>query len=340
MSINEGLDQLKLTDVVDLDFLQEVQDDFSNSLGMAIVTNDMEGKSITKPSGFCDFCMKLTRSTPKGVERCRECGRRGGDQAARSGKPAVYECHVGLTDFAAPIIIDGKQVGTIVGGQVKTQDLNESTLRRAATEMGIDPDEYVNASRNINELPRDCAEAAAGMLELIADCISTVGVYKVRLNAVAGFINDKLANISASMEELTATANNVSTNQSELNVGIQRVNEISGKINDFTSLIKDIAKQTRLLGLNASIEAARAGTAGAGFSVVAEEIGKLAGNSSDTVDKIQEITARVTIAVNETVQKGEETAAIIGKQTAAIENATQELIDLSMSASDLYDLAK
>lgn len=340
MDFNEELDKLKLTDVIDVDFLQQIQDSFAKSMGMAAVTNDVEGHHVTRPSGFCDFCMKMTRSTEKGAQRCRECGRKGGEQAARTGKPAVYECHVGMTDFAAPIMINGRRVGAIVGGQVKTQDISDNSLRRTAQEIGVDPDAYVAANAQVNEVPRESAEAAADMLQLIADSISEIGVYKAHLNGVASFINEKLTTISASMQELTATANNVSVNQDELNKGIQEVNEISGKINDFTSLIKDIAKQTRLLGLNASIEAARAGTAGAGFSVVAEEIGKLAGNSSDTVDKIQEITARVSVAVNETVKKSEDTASIVAQQTEAIEKTTQDLVSLSMSASELYNLSK
>lgn len=110
-------------------------------------------------------------------------------------------------------------------------------------------------------------------------------------------------------------------------------------IKEFTDMIKNIAKQTRLLGLNASIEAARAGAAGAGFSVVAEEIGKLAGSSSDTVDKIQDITNEITLAVEDTVRMGDQTAAIIRQQSAAIEKSTNDLVELAMSTSDLSSMA-
>ena len=208
-----------------------------------------------------------------------------------------------------------------------------------ARDIGVDPDEYVAAANKINIVDRYKLESAAKMLSMISASLSNTGVSRLHLKNVSGFINEKITNVSASMEELSSTAANVSDNQEKLNKGILEVNEISAKIKEFTDMIKNIAKQTRLLGLNASIEAARAGAAGAGFSVVAEEIGKLAGSSSDTVDKIQDITNEITLAVEETVRMGEQTADIVRQQSEAIEKSTQDLVELAMSTSDLSSIA-
>ncbi len=70
------------------------------------------------------------------------------------------------------------------------------------------------------------------------------------------------------------------------------------KINDLTQDIMNIADQTSLLAINASIEAARSGEYGKGFAVVANEISHLAAQSSDTVSDIVEIVREVTSAVN------------------------------------------
>ncbi|MCB8815042.1 methyl-accepting chemotaxis protein [Desulfosporosinus sp. SRJS8] len=70
------------------------------------------------------------------------------------------------------------------------------------------------------------------------------------------------------------------------------------QISILSESIMQITAQTNLLALNAAIEAARAGGAGKGFSVVSEEIRKLAEQSKDTVIKIQDITVKVISAVD------------------------------------------
>ena len=334
-----SMEDIKVQDIFDMDFLQEFQDNFARSLGMTAVTVDLEGKPITKPTDWTDFCMNYTRNSPVGNQRCMECDRRGGEESARNGRPAVYECHAGLMDFAAPILLNGRQIGSILGGQVLTAPLDEDKFRKIAGEIGVDPEKYVEAVRKIKYVPKESLESAAQVLFLMANAFSKMGYYKYRLKDISESINDTIMHVSAAMEELAASAHDVNDNQQELNKEIKNVDEISSKINEFTSLIKNIAKQTRLLGLNASIEAARAGTAGAGFGVVAEEIGKLADNSSETVDKIQEFTGKINESVNETVSKGEVTSQIVDQQSIAIEGAAKDLTGLSETASQLFELA-
>ena len=322
-----------------MDFLQDFQDNFAKSLGIAAITVDSKGNPVTKPSGFTDFCMEYTRKSPLGCQRCMECDRHGGETSAATGKPAVYDCHAGLVDFGTPILLNGEQIGSIIGGQVLTEPLQEDKYRKIAAEIGVDPEKYVEAVRKVKYIPKQNLEAAAQVLYLMANAFSKMGYYKYQLREMSESINDTVMHVSAAMEELAASAHDVNDNQQELNKEIKNVDEISSKINEFTSLIKNIAKQTRLLGLNASIEAARAGTAGAGFGVVAEEIGKLADNSSETVDKIQEFTGKINESVNETVSKGEATSQIVDQQSIAISGAAKDLTGLSETASKLYELA-
>jgi methyl-accepting chemotaxis protein len=88
--------------------------------------------------------------------------------------------------------------------------------------------------------------------------------------------------ISAQTEEITAVSQTLAVMAQE---SLSRTRE-SDKV---LSLIKSIAGQTNLLGLNAAIEAARVGTAGRGFAVVAEEIRKLAADSNSSIEQINSI---------------------------------------------------
>lgn len=72
-------------------------------------------------------------------------------------------------------------------------------------------------------------------------------------------------------------------NINELTVAMKKINDTSKDIQKIIGVIEDIADQTNLLALNASIEAARAGETGKGFAIVAEQIGKLAGDSAESV---------------------------------------------------------
>ena len=334
-----NLSEIKLTDVIDLEFLQQFQDDFAKGVGLASVTVDPEGKPLTDPSRYTRFCMDYTHSTECGDKRCAESHRKGGEEAARSGKPVVYECHAGLIDFAAPIMLEGRLIGTILGGQVLTDAPQEQKYRKIAKEIGVDEEGYVEAVQEIRQLSRESIESAANVLFLVANSMSKSAYQQLKLKAMADTLSDNLHQVSATMEELAASATDISGNQASLNNEIKNVNTVTGKIDEVMEFIKDIADETRLLGLNAAIEAARAGEAGLGFGVVAQEIRKLSADSKETVGKIKDLTTIIKASVDKTVQMGGETTSTIEQQAAAIEEVTASVQEITSLTEQLNDLA-
>ena len=92
-------------------------------------------------------------------------------------------------------------------------------------------------------------------------------------------------------------------------------NKAAEKIAEVVNLITEIASQTNLLSLNASIEAARAGDAGRGFAVVAENIKQLAEQTTSSAADIQDIIHDLETKSNETVEKTDAVSRIVNKQS-------------------------
>ncbi len=111
--------------------------------------------------------------------------------------------------------------------------------------------------------------------------------------------------------------------EEKLRLAIEQSKSIS-QINALSGAILDIASQTNLLSLNASIEAARAGDAGRGFAVVADEIRKLAENSRDTVSEIQGVTESVVSAVSNLVEGAESMLQFMDRQVLKDYDTMQE----------------
>ncbi len=201
MDINN--EELKLTDLIDKEILQKIQDGFSNMSGMAALTTEANGTPVTSGSNFSDFCMKYTRRTEVGRALCEHCDSQGASLALEHGESVVYFCHAGLLDFAAPIMAENKMVGCFIGGQVLTEPLDLARVRKIAAEIGVEEEEYVEAVAGIKILEQKTIDNAAKFLHMIADVLSEMAYHKylvyqanIELERSSHMKSDFLANMS------------------------------------------------------------------------------------------------------------------------------------------------
>ncbi len=336
---NLELANVKVTDVIDINLLQSFLDNFATGMNIASVAVDMEGQSITKPSSYTNICMNYTHSTTIGDDRCAASHRNGGEIAARNKRPYVFKCHAGLIDFAAPIMIDDVQIGTILGGQILTEKPDEMEFRKTAGEIGVNEDEYVAAANEVNITAEKNVQAAAEVLFIVAGALSQIGYQKLKIKKTTNVLSENFSQISATMEELSASSVNVSENQELLNNEITNINMISENIIKVLSSIKSIADQTKLVGLNASIEAARAGEAGKVFSVVASEIRNMSQSSKETAADIEKLTNEIQSSLAKTLTISEATLSNVEQQTAGIQETTASTEELLSITEELYEMA-
>ncbi len=196
--------KLTLTDLIEVETLQQIQDAFSDMTGIAALTADASGVAVTKGSNFTDFCMKYTRQSKLGCLRCERCDKAGALLTQENNNAAAYyRCHAGLVDFAAPIEANGMVVGSFIGGQVLTEPPDLLKISQVAEELGIDKIDYVKAVKKVRIVDEKFIKKAASFLHVIANVLSHIAwrSYELHLSnkaaeKAAQAKSDFLANMS------------------------------------------------------------------------------------------------------------------------------------------------
>lgn len=165
-----------LTQLIKPEVLQQIQDAFSDFTGLAAVTTNSDGVPVTKESNFTNFCTNIIRGTDIGLRCCQKCDKDGGVKTMQSGCPVVYRCHAGLVDFAAPIMINGRMIGSFVGGQALPEELDEDFCRQKAKEYGIDPELYITEAKKAVMTSPEQVEKTAKLIFDISKALSALAM--------------------------------------------------------------------------------------------------------------------------------------------------------------------
>lgn len=252
---------MEIRDFADMNKFEAIMKNWALATGLATVAVGADGKYISDCYNFTDFCIKLTRGSKEGRRRCEKCDREG---------KGVYHCHAGLIDFGIDLTVNGEKVGSVIGGQVLPEHPDEDKFRQVAREIGVDEDKYIDALAKVNVRTEESINASAELL---------------------GQVLNNFINAEYSSKVNGEIINSLTSSVDEANHFVEEIKKKTGEL-------RSIQSKQKILALNASIEAARAGEMGAGFSVVAGEVGKLSEKSSSVNKDIEDIVGKISDVVS------------------------------------------
>jgi methyl-accepting chemotaxis protein len=222
------------------------------------------------------------------------------------------------------------------------------------------PERYVGEFKTLRQSVANLMAKMRDILEQIGETSEKVDTGSAQLSENANALAQGALDQAGAVQQLTATINDMSLNAKDSATRIEEaykkglfykgkavegreevanlvnameaISKVSNEIKDIIGEIEDIASQTNLLSLNASIEAARAGDAGKGFAVVADQIGKLASDSAQSAVRTRELIQKALDEVdkgNATMIRTNETLQQVVEGIEFLSNVTKDASESS-----------
>lgn len=193
---------------------------------------------------------------------------------------------------------------------------------RAAAEQATSVNETKVSMEEINKISTQSAQQAESVAVIAKQAfVTTEDGIKLANQAYSGMNNlkDKVAAIGEQ---------------------ILRLSEQTGQIGNIAGIVTDIASQINMLALNAAVEAVRAGEQGKGFSVIAQEVRKLADQGKKSAEKVSGIVVEIQKATNSAIMVTEEGTKTSEQVTDIAKKAGESFSSLSDIANNVYENAK
>lgn len=167
-------------------------------------------------------------------------------------------------------------------------------------------------------------DRVAGCL-MIAKSIEKINAAKDAISNLAA----EMEKVSLSVGDITSEIQHISENNQQIYELMTKLLDETAKMNSILSAINKLSTSAKMLGLNASIEASRAGEAGRGFFVVAKEIERMSNNTTQSAREIGAMLSGVDGQVNNVSEKSKETSESITQQASSLQEIASIMENLN-----------
>ena len=224
------------------------------------------------------------------------------------------------------------EVGTPVNDAIKTV-CREKKIIIMEVPLNIMEQSNANASK-CYFFPLCEGEEVIGTL-----AVAVLLDHRYELDQIVATLEKEVSNLSNVVETVTSGVTSLLSMNEEL---LHKTNEATHKAKDsdeIVNMIQGISSKTNLLGLNASIEAARSGEAGRGFGVVAKEIQKLAITSKNSISKIDDIIKDISVNIQDIDSGLEHINGVSQQQAESVQALTSTMDEVKKIIEKLHELS-
>ena len=216
---------------------------------------------------------------------------------------------IGIAQWLESQSVENNRVSDSLINSSKSQSAAMESLDRIVKELSV------------------AAEGLSGQMEKLSEAVKEADAEGRRAGVMMRQTVDISDNGRKAAERVSESMCHIEESISSLAEQIMQTDTAVEQIGSMVEMIVDVAEETNLLSLNASIEAAHAGDAGKGFAVVADQIGKLAVNSGEAADDISRLTSEIKEAMQRAIAKTKESVEEV-KASAELVGANRETFDM------------
>ena len=265
-------------------------------------------------------------------------------EAVAAGDFSVRIAHMGADDemgrlgrAIGAMVLELRRLGQAIGSSARETNAMSSEISAGSEEMAATAGEIANTASDLSaqatsmaEMIASLAQAATALSGLATALDEGAREGVTRNTSLRALAADNRAGLDASTASLTMLGEDVNASAS----AIEALGQASEEIRSFVTLVRKLARQSKLLALNAAMEAARAGEQGEGFAVVASEVRRLATMSSDAAERTEAIVNGVLKGIEQSRSSAVRAVTTAEEVRATTSRASASFTDIERAVAE------